>query len=136
MLSRFRGPDPIMQVLFQLITHIVTIAGTAGGRSVLLVLAITIHNVREGFAVGVACGATAAGLPGATRGVAMARARGIGIQHVPEGAEASWPVIRVRLSRAQLLVKSVLRRGGAAGRRTSESDARLAVMMLREVAIG
>ncbi|MBN2547375.1 MAG: ZIP family metal transporter, partial [Spirochaetes bacterium] len=45
-------------------------------RSVLLVLAITLHNIPEGLAVGVAFGALAAGLPSATLGGAVALAIG------------------------------------------------------------
>ncbi len=72
---------------------------TSWRRSVLLVLAITIHNVPEGLAVGVAFGAAAAGLPGATLGAAMALALGIGIQNFPEGAAVSMPLRREGLSR-------------------------------------
>ncbi|HET6494052.1 MAG TPA: ZIP family metal transporter [Thermoleophilia bacterium] len=68
-------------------------------RSVLLVLAITIHNIPEGLAVGVAFGAAAAGLPGATLGAAIALGLGIGIQNFPEGAAVSMPLRRDGLSR-------------------------------------
>ncbi|MBN1306884.1 MAG: ZIP family metal transporter, partial [Chitinispirillaceae bacterium] len=54
-------------------------------RSILLVLAITLHNIPEGLAVGVAFGAVAAGLPSASLGAAVALALGIGIQNFPEG---------------------------------------------------
>src|SRR4030065_445633 len=50
-------------------------------RSILLVLAITLHNIPEGLAVGVAFGAVAAGLPSASLGAAVALAGGIGIQN-------------------------------------------------------
>lgn len=63
-------------------------------RSTLLVLAITLHNIPEGLAVGVAFGAVAAGLPAATIGGAMALALGIGIQNFPEGAAVSMPLRR------------------------------------------
>jgi len=46
-------------------------------RSVLLVLAITLHNIPEGLAVGVAFGALAAGLPAASLGGAVALALGL-----------------------------------------------------------
>lgn len=68
-------------------------------RSVLLVLAITIHNIPEGLAVGVAFGAVAAGLPSATIGGAVALALGIGIQNFPEGAAVSVPLRREGFSR-------------------------------------
>ncbi len=67
-------------------------------RSVLLVLAITLHNVPEGLAVGVAFGAAAAGLPGASIGAAVALAIGIGIQNFPEGAAVSVPLRREGMS--------------------------------------
>jgi ZIP family zinc transporter len=74
---------------------------TSWERSVLLVLAITLHNIPEGLAVGVAFGAAAAGMPAATLGGAMALALGIGIQNFPEGAAVSVPLRREGLSRAK-----------------------------------
>jgi len=64
---------------------------TAWRRSVLLVLAITLHNIPEGLAVGVAFGA-ADGLPEATLASAVALALGIGIQNFPEGSAVSLPL--------------------------------------------
>ena len=72
---------------------------TSWQRSTLLVLAITLHNIPEGLAVGVAFGAVAAGLPGATFGGAMALAIGIGIQNFPEGLAVSMPLRREGMSR-------------------------------------
>ena len=63
-------------------------------RSALLVLAITLHNVPEGLAVGVAFGAVAADLEPATLGGAVALALGIGIQNFPEGVAVSVPLRR------------------------------------------
>jgi len=68
-------------------------------RSVLLVLAITLHNVPEGLAVGVAFGALGANLPSATLAGAVVLAIGIGIQNFPEGAAVSVPLRREGLSR-------------------------------------
>lgn len=68
-------------------------------RSVLLVLAITLHNIPEGLAVGVAFGAVAAGFPSASLGGAVALALGIGIQNFPEGAAVSVPLRREGMSR-------------------------------------
>ena len=68
-------------------------------RSLLLILAITIHNIPEGLAVGVAFGAVAAELPSATIGGAVALALGIGIQNFPEGTAVSVPLRREGLSR-------------------------------------
>lgn len=72
---------------------------TAWERSILLVLAITIHNIPEGLAVGVAFGAIAAGLPSASLAGAIALAMGIAIQNFPEGAAVSVPLRREGLSR-------------------------------------
>lgn len=72
---------------------------TCWRRSILLVLAITIHNIPEGLAVGVAFGALAADLPSASLAGAMALALGIGIQNFPEGAAVSVPLRREGLSR-------------------------------------
>lgn len=68
-------------------------------RSVLLVLAITLHNFPEGLAVGVAFGAIAANLPSADLSGAVALAIGIGIQNFPEGLAVSAPLRREGLSR-------------------------------------
>jgi ZIP family zinc transporter len=72
---------------------------TSWRRSVLLILAITIHNIPEGLAVGVAFGALAADLPAATLGGAVALAIGIGIQNFPEGTAVSVPLRREGFSR-------------------------------------
>ncbi len=76
---------------------------TSWRRSVLLVLAITLHNIPEGLAVGVAFGALAAGLPAASLGGAVALALGIGIQNFPEGAAVSLPLHREGMSRLRSL---------------------------------
>jgi ZIP family zinc transporter len=67
---------------------------TSWQRSTLLVLAITLHNIPEGLAVGVAFGAVAADLSSATIGGAVALAIGIGLQNFPEGAAVSLPLRR------------------------------------------
>ncbi|MEO1021169.1 MAG: ZIP family metal transporter [Bacteroidota bacterium] len=66
-------------------------------RSTLLVLAITLHNIPEGLAVGVLFGAAATGVDptgGATVAAALALALGIGIQNFPEGMAVSMPLRR------------------------------------------
>jgi len=63
-------------------------------RSVLLITAITLHNIPEGLAVGVAFGAAAAGIEGAGVASAAALAIGIGIQNFPEGLAVSAPLRR------------------------------------------
>ena len=84
---------------------------TGWQRSILLVLAITLHNIPEGLAVGVAFGAVAAGLPSATLAGAVALAIGIGIQNFPEGTAVSVPLRREGMSRLQgVLVRPALRR--------------------------
>jgi ZIP family zinc transporter len=72
---------------------------TSWRRSILLVLAITLHNIPEGLAVGVAFGAIAADLPTASLAGALVLAMGIGIQNFPEGAAVSVPLRREGLSR-------------------------------------
>jgi ZIP family zinc transporter len=68
-------------------------------RSILLVMAITLHNIPEGLAVGVAFGALAFDLPSASLAGAVALAIGIGIQNFPEGAAVSVPLRREGLSK-------------------------------------
>lgn len=63
-------------------------------KSTLLVLAITLHNVPEGLAVGVAFGAAAAGYPEATLAAAVTLALGIGVQNIPEGLAVAAPLRR------------------------------------------
>lgn len=72
---------------------------TGWQKSVLLVLAITLHNIPEGLAVGVAFGAVASGLPSVTIAGAVVLAIGIGIQNFPEGTAVSVPLRREGLSR-------------------------------------
>ena len=74
---------------------------TSWQRSTLLFLAITLHNIPEGLAVGVAFGAAAAGLPEATLTGAVALAIGIGLQNFPEGLAVSMPLRRAGLSRGK-----------------------------------
>ena len=68
-------------------------------RTTLLVLAITLHNIPEGLAVGVLFGGVAAGFEGAEIGGAIALAIGIGIQNFPEGIAVSMPLRRQGISR-------------------------------------
>jgi ZIP family zinc transporter len=72
---------------------------TTWQRSVLLILAITLHNIPEGLAVGVAFGALAAGIPAASLAGAIALALGIGIQNFPEGTSVSVPLRREGMAR-------------------------------------
>lgn len=68
-------------------------------RSVLLVLAITLHNIPEGLAVGVAFGALASNSDPSLLTGAVALAIGIGLQNFPEGAAVSIPLRREGFSR-------------------------------------
>ncbi|MBK8836966.1 MAG: ZIP family metal transporter [Anaerolineae bacterium] len=74
---------------------------TSWQRSTLLVLAITLHNIPEGLAVGVAFGAAAANLSSATLGGAIALAVGIGLQNFPEGAAVALPLRREGMGRTR-----------------------------------
>lgn len=65
---------------------------TSWPRSTLLILAITLHNIPEGLAVGVTFGAIAAGQPEVTFTAAVTLALGIGIQNFPEGIAVSMPL--------------------------------------------
>ena len=67
---------------------------TSWRRTTLLVLAITLHNIPEGLAVGVAFGALAYGFDNASLGAAVALAIGIGIQNFPEGMAVAMPLRR------------------------------------------
>jgi ZIP family zinc transporter len=72
---------------------------TSWQRSTLLILAITLHNIPEGLAVGVAFGSLANGWTPAAFGGALALAFGIGLQNFPEGAAVSVPLRREGFSR-------------------------------------
>jgi len=74
-------------------------ARTSWQRSTLLVLAITIHNIPEGLAIGVAFGAAALGNVSVPVAGAVALAIGIGIQDFPEGLAVSMPLRRDGMSR-------------------------------------
>jgi ZIP family zinc transporter len=68
-------------------------------KTTLLVLAITLHNIPEGLAVGILFGGVAAGFDGATIGGAVALALGIGLQNFPEGFAVSMPLRRQGFSK-------------------------------------
>ena len=77
---------------------------TTWKRATLLVLAITLHNIPEGLAVGVAFAAAhidLAGAGSATFTGAIALAVGIGLQNFPEGAAVSMPLRQAGVSRAR-----------------------------------
>ena len=68
-------------------------------RSTLLVLAITLHNIPEGLAIGVVFGVAASGLGLASLSGAVALTIGLGIQNLPEGLAVSMPLRREGMSR-------------------------------------
>ena len=68
-------------------------------RTTLLVLAITLHNIPEGLAVGVLFGAVAHGMPGADIAGAVVLAMGISLQNFPEGIAVAMPLRRQGVSR-------------------------------------
>jgi ZIP family zinc transporter len=77
---------------------------TSWQRSILLVTAITLHNIPEGLAVGVAFGAVAHVDPGMARELTLggiALAIGIGIQNFPEGLAVAMPLRREGMGRWQ-----------------------------------
>ena len=67
---------------------------TRFSKSLLLILAITIHNVPEGLAIGVAFGAVGENIAGTSVFGAIALAIGIGIQNFPEGMAVAFPIRR------------------------------------------
>ncbi len=68
-------------------------------KTTLLVLAITLHNIPEGLAVGVLFGGASMGIEGATIAGAVTLAIGIGIQNFPEGFAVAMPLRRHGVSR-------------------------------------
>lgn len=68
-------------------------------RSIMLVFAVTLHNIPEGLAVGVAFGCASLGIPGSDLISAILLAIGIGLQNFPEGASVSLPLRGEGLSR-------------------------------------
>jgi ZIP family zinc transporter len=68
-------------------------------RSILLTSAVTLHNIPEGLAVGVAFGSAAAGVEGVSVSGALMLALGIGLQNFPEGVCVAMPLRRDGASR-------------------------------------
>ena len=69
-----------------------------------MILAITLHNIPEGLAVGVAFGAIGAGFEGATLVAAISLTIGMGIQNLPEGMAVSTPLRALGFSRRKSFV--------------------------------
>jgi ZIP family zinc transporter len=72
---------------------------THWSRSALLIGAITLHNIPEGLAVGVAFGAV--GHEGGTTAAALVLALGIGLQNLPEGTAVALPLRSMGMSRGK-----------------------------------
>lgn len=77
-------------------------------RTSMLVLAVTLHNLPEGMAVGVVFSGLLAGEPSITPAIAMALTVGIAIQNFPEGAIISMPLSSEGESRLSAFFKGVL----------------------------
>lgn len=100
----------VLRLMDILLPHLHPLEGFADGppsrlpRSALLIFAITLHNIPEGLAVGVAFGAAALGDPvaaasGANLAGALTLMFGIGLQNLPEGMAVSVPLLREGFSR-------------------------------------
>lgn len=81
---------------------------SGAGRSAMLVLAVTLHNIPEGMAVGVALAGMLAGGEVITVAGAFALAVGIAIQNFPEGAIISMPLVGAGLSRRKAFCYGLL----------------------------
>lgn len=78
------------------------------GRSSMLVLAVTLHNIPEGMAVGVVAAGAVTGELGMTFAAAMALAIGLAIQNIPEGAIISLPLRSAGNSRGRAFAYGAL----------------------------
>lgn len=87
--------------LFLFIADIIfnKILGKKNKRILMLISSITIHNIPEGLAVGIAFGSIFYGIEGATTLSAIMLAIGIGLQNFPEGSAVSIPLLREGMSR-------------------------------------
>ena len=83
-------------------------ARTSLSKNTMLLLAVTIHNVPEGMAVGVVYAGYLTGNAGITALGALSLALGIAIQNVPEGAIISLPLHAQGMSRTRAFVGGVL----------------------------
>lgn len=73
-------------------------------RRLLLFISITIHNIPEGMAIGVAFASTVYNINGATTSAAIILALGIGLQNFPEGSAVSLPLRREGMSRLKSFI--------------------------------
>lgn len=77
-------------------------------KSTMLVLAVTLHNIPEGMAVGVIFAGLATGSQGVTYAGALALSIGIAIQNFPEGAIISMPLRSAGLSKNKSFIYGAL----------------------------
>ncbi len=77
-------------------------------RTAMLMFSITLHNIPEGLAIGVAFGSIASGAPEATLTAAVMLAVGVGIQNFPEGSSVSLPLRRENISRTKSFILGTL----------------------------
>ncbi|WP_276370923.1 ZIP family metal transporter [Chryseolinea sp. H1M3-3] len=96
------GLDKLLPHLhLNFLTHEKEGVPTSWHKTILMVLAITLHNIPEGLAVGIAFGAAAANVEGAEVTGAIALAIGIGLQNFPEGTAIAVPLRGSGLSRSK-----------------------------------
>ena len=104
----------LLLALDRAIPHLHMDSGSAEGpksrlrRTTMLVLAVTIHNIPEGMAVGVVYAGVLSGTPGISALGALALALGIAIQNFPEGAIISMPLCAEGMSRPKAALYGVL----------------------------
>ena len=77
-------------------------------RTTKLILAVTLHNIPEGIAVGVVYAGYRAGNAGITSAGALALALGIAIQNFPEGAIVSMPLSAEGMSKGKTFLAGLL----------------------------
>lgn len=78
------------------------------GKSTMLVLAVTLHNLPEGMAVGVVFAGAMTGNLGISAAAALALALGIALQNIPEGAVISMPLVAQGMSRRRAFLYGTL----------------------------
>jgi len=77
-------------------------------RTIMMVLAVTLHNIPEGMAVGIVYAGLVSASAGITAGGALALALGIAIQNFPEGAIISMPLYAEGQSKPKSFILGVL----------------------------
>ncbi len=100
-----------LSALDNIIPHLHANGGVPGprltSRSAMLVLAVTLHNLPEGMAVGVLLSALLSRVPGVTAASVLAAAAGIALQNLPEGAVISMPLAGQGMGRGRAFAMGV-----------------------------